>query len=825
MSTEIDESLYSRQLYVLGHEAMKRMLNAKVLLIGSGPLALEIAKNVCLGGVHSLTLTKSEESITEEDLGCHFYFTDEDIGKNKVEIMVKHLAELNPYVPIHITDLTESIVNEFDLVVLTSPIYNVLNWAKSKVILALVVGLFAQVFCDFGEHFILDKDGEELKNGVISNMIVSGKLLEIVCLDEHRHGLEVGNVVKFSEIVGLNLKNEYPVKNINGPFSFSIECSEDIKGEYEKGGIFTEVKVPFSICHKSFQDSMKSPNILPSDFAKMDRQDTLHCCFVSYVEYFYYHQIFDEALFRSIVEKTRSHLNVELQQNIVNEFIHSVNGECPPLYGIIGGFVAQEVLKKISGKFTPLDQYFYLDALECKGDSFDSVVSKRYARQYHLFGDTMEKLFKLHPFVVGSGAIGCELLKNLAMMGVGTKNKLTLTDMDTIEKSNLNRQFLFRAWDVSKLKSVTAANAASKMNPDLKIDAKSDRVGPETEKIFGDSFFDQVDVVLNALDNWEARRYMDQRCVYYQKPLLESGTLGTKGNIQVVVPFLTESFSSSNDPPEKSIPMCTLHNFPNKIEHTIQFARSEFEGLFKRGPEEVLAFKKGVKPKEGLKYFKDIVKQCSTFEECVQWARLKFEDYFGNTIKQLLHVFPKDVKTKEGHLFWSGPKRAPHPILFDIKNSQHLAFITSAANLRAVNFGIKPMNLDLISTLENMIIPEFIPKTGVKIQTNENEKMEETVDEDEVLPNANALSFEVFPIEFEKDDDSNYHIDFITATSNLRAENYDIESLNKHETKRIAGKIIPAIATTTACVSAFVCLELYKVFSNNLVTEAKLQTG
>lgn len=63
---------------------------------------------------------------------------------------------------------------------------------------------------------------------------------------------------------------------------------------------------------------------------------------------------------------------------------------------------------------------------------------------------------------------------------------------------------------------------------------------------------------------------MDRRCVYYRKPLLESGTLGTKGNIQVVIPFLTESYSSSQDPPEKSIPICTLKNFPNAIEHTLQ---------------------------------------------------------------------------------------------------------------------------------------------------------------------------------------------------------------------------------------------------------------
>ncbi|KAL1764057.1 ubiquitin-like modifier-activating enzyme 1, partial [Sigmodon hispidus] len=80
----------------------------------------------------------------------------------------------------------------------------------------------------------------------------------------------------------------------------------------------------------------------------------------------------------------------------------------------------------------------------------------------------------------------------------------------------------------------------------------------------------KLDAVANALDNVDAHLYMDHRCVYYRKPLLESGTLGTNGNVQVVVPFFTESYSSSHDPPEKSIPICTLKSFPNAIEHTLQ---------------------------------------------------------------------------------------------------------------------------------------------------------------------------------------------------------------------------------------------------------------
>jgi hypothetical protein len=96
--------------------------------------------------------------------------------------------------------------------------------------------------------------------------------------------------------------------------------------------------------------------------------------------------------------------------------------------------------------------------------------------------------------------------------------------------------------------------------------------------------------------------------------------------------------------------------------------------------------------------------------------------------------------------------------------------------------------------------------------------LNESIDENDLdalrssLPASSSLAgFRLSPVEFEKDDDTNHHIDFIAAASNLRALNYGIEPADRHKTKQIAGRIIPAIATTTALVTGLVCLELYKV--------------
>ncbi|KIH93019.1 ubiquitin-activating enzyme E1 [Sporothrix brasiliensis 5110] len=868
-STEIDESLYSRQLYVLGHEAMRRMGSSNVLIAGLKGLGVEIAKNIALAGVKSLTLY-DPAPVAIADLSSQFFLHVDDIGKPRDQVTAPRVAELNAYTPVRIHESASladnlSQFDKYQVVVLTNTPLNVqlavADYCHEKgiyVIVADTFGLFGSLFCDFGNKFtVIDSTGENPLNGIVAGIDEEGL---VSALDETRHGLEDGDYVTFTEVEGMEALNgcEPRKVTVKGPYTFSIGDVSGL-GQYKRGGLYQQVKMPKFLDFKKLSVALKEPEFVVSDFAKFDRPQQLHIGFQALHAFAQTHnrlprpQNAEDATV--LVASARAFaktegIDVEIDDKLLTELSYQATGDLNPMAAFFGGIVAQEILKAVSGKFNPVVQWFYFDSLESLPEKFErseelcKPIGSRYDGQIAVFGTKyQEHLSNVKQFLVGAGAIGCEMLKNWAMIGLGSgpKGKIFVTDMDSIEKSNLNRQFLFRPKDVGQMKSDSAAKAVQAMNPDLvgHIDCRRERVSNETEHIFNEEFWEALDGVTNALDNVEARTYVDRRCVFFHKPLVESGTLGTKGNTQVVLPLLTESYSSSQDPPEQSFPMCTLRSFPNKIEHTIAWARELFDTNFVKSAETVnlyltqpnfieTSLKQAGNEIATLETLRDYLKneRALTFEDCVSWARMLFEKQYNNAIQQLLYNFPKDSVTSSGTPFWSGPKRAPDPVKFDATNPTHFSFLVSATNLHAFNYNINVQGKDkseYLAALENVIVPDFSPDPGVKIQADDKEPdpnagSSSFDDENEVsdliktIPTPSSMAgFKLTPVEFEKDDDTNFHIDFITAASNLRAENYKIETADRHKTKFIAGKIIPAIATTTALVTGLVVLELYKI--------------
>jgi len=337
----------------------------------------------------------------------------------------------------------------------------------------------------------------------------------VTCLDETRHGLQDGDFVTFSEVRGMaELNGCEPRKvTVKGPYTFSIGDTSSLS-DYISGGIFTQVKMPkilefvrefgeyqkiILINHgsqKSLRESLKSPEYFITDFAKFDRPATLHVGFQAL-------PLFEEKYGRLPAPRSSQDAadfvalaktlagDEELNEKVLEELAFQAHGELSPVIAVVGGFVAQEALKACSAKFHPMVQHLYFDSLESLPDvkpteADAAPLGNRYDRQIAVFGKTFQDKISNHKqFLVGSGAIGCEMLKNWSMMGVGCgpKGVIHVTDLDTIEKSNLNRQFLFRAHDLRNFKSNAAAAAVTEMNSDLKgkIYPLQVAVGPDSE--------------------------------------------------------------------------------------------------------------------------------------------------------------------------------------------------------------------------------------------------------------------------------------------------------------------------------------------------------
>ncbi|KAF9075176.1 hypothetical protein BDP27DRAFT_1380808 [Rhodocollybia butyracea] len=168
--------------------------------------------------------------------------------------------------------------------------------------------------------------------------------------------------------------------------------------------------------------------------------------------------------------------------------------------------------------------------------------------------------------VIGAGGLGCEILANLALTGF---KDIHVIDMDTIDISNLNRQFLFRQKDVAEF--------IMNRVPGVKVTPYFGKIQDKD-----DDYYLQFNLVICGLDSIEARRWINATLVNLVdpenpeslKPLIDGGTEGFKGQARVILPTITSCYECSLDMLNKptAFPICTIANTPRLPEHCIEWA-------------------------------------------------------------------------------------------------------------------------------------------------------------------------------------------------------------------------------------------------------------
>ena len=214
----------------------------------------------------------------------------------------------------------------------------------------------------------------------------------------------------------------------------------------------------------------------------------------------------------------------------------------------------------------------------------------------------------------------------------------------------------------------------------------------------------------------------------------------------------------------------------------------------------------------------------NNFEKIIQQALSLFYENFEYKINKLLNEFPIDHKNKDGSPFWSGSKRIPSPIKFDINNEDCYNFVKyySIILARSIGVEINDNNNFIEKIIKNFDFQEL--ESSTKINQERKEEIEKISSLKKFL-NEFDLSLinkqKIIPENFEKDNYSNNHVTFVNICTNLRAKNYNIPKSDEQKTKMIAGRIVPAIANTTASITGFASFQLLTLINSEEISLIK----
>ncbi|KAF7950211.1 hypothetical protein EAE96_007502 [Botrytis aclada] len=380
--------------------------------------------------------------------------------------------------------------------------------------------------------------------------------------------------------------------------------------------------------------------------------------------------------------------------------------------------------------------------------------------------------------MVGAGGIGCELLKNLVLAGFG---EIHIVDLDTIDLSNLNRQFLFRHEHIKKSKALVAKDAAHKFNPKVKLEAHHANI---KDSQFNVDWFKGFTMVFNALDNLEARRHVNKMCLAADIPLIESGTTGFNGQVQVIKKGKTACYDCTTKETPKSFPVCTIRSTPSQPIHCIVWGKSYLlSEIFGASEDESTEMdhsedSENAKEIEKLRLESQALKKIKESMGTDAFPQLLFDKVFKDDI----------IRLRSMEDMWKS-RRPPEALDYTTLNVE-------AGNDEAIKQAILKDDQRLWNLHENLIVfKDSLERLSKRLQ--------------EMKSISNAANSAEPIITFDKDDEDT--LDFVTASANLRSIVFGIETKSRFDIKQMAGNIIPAIATTNAIVAGLCVLQSFKV--------------
>lgn len=163
----------------------------------------------------------------------------------------------------------------------------------------------------------------------------------------------------------------------------------------------------------------------------------------------------------------------------------------------------------------------------------EKITNEKYIRQIMLFGDEgQDKLRKAKVFVAGAGGLGSPVCTYLAVAGVG---KIILADFDSVDLSNLNRQFLHHDKDIGREKIKSAEEKLLSLNSEIKVETIREKITDEN----ADSIVPPCDLIIDALDNFDTRHVLNRLAVKRNIPLIHGAVSGYRGQATTIIPGKT----------------------------------------------------------------------------------------------------------------------------------------------------------------------------------------------------------------------------------------------------------------------------------------------